>query len=477
MNLFTFCQIHSEKRGAELTEGKYSFHMSIKVDIIDRVLRAPHGEQAYRICEQLTDAGYDTWWVGGCVRDMLLGKVPLDIDVGTEAHPDVVARLFSKVDPKGKEFGSVHVLLGRRRFEVTTFREDDEASDGRHPESVAFGTREQDARRRDFTVNALYFHPISRALFDPFSGEGDLHERLIRFIGDPAVRIKHDALRLLRAVRFRAFLEGQYHPETYAALRELSAMVEALSGTRVLQELTKMFLGPAPAVALEDLRELGILSYVLPELSACKGIPQPADYHHEGDVWDHLLACARAFREEDGIDVRCAALFHDCGKVQTFSLRERIRFDHHASVSADLARVALDRLQCTAQRREKICWLIQHHMMMGSFEAMPVERQGHWYYHPWFPELLQVMWLDIAGTDPANFSMYKKIVQLRESFLDSHPRPTKSLLSGEEVMGILGIQPGERVGECLRRLHDAQAMGQVTTKKEAREFMTGLREK
>lgn len=445
--------------------------MPLSRDIVDQTLRTPHGEQAYRIVEQLTDAGYDTWWVGGCVRDMLLGKIPADIDMGTAASPDVVQSLFPKIDLKGKEFGSVHVLLGRRRFEVTTFREDDEASNGRHPESVVFGTREADAKRRDFTVNALYFHPISRELYDPFGGEGDLRERLIRFIGNPAVRIKHDALRLLRAVRFRAFLKGQYHPETYTALKEQAGMIEVLSGVRIFEELMKMLLGPKPAMALEDLRELGILSYVLPELAACKGVPQPADYHHEGDVWEHMLACARAFREEDGIDVRLAAFFHDCGKVQTFSLKERIRFDHHASVSANLTQAALDRLQCPALRREKICWLIQHHMMMGSFEGMPMERQGHWYYHPWFPELLQLMWLDIAGTDPADFSLYKKIVQLREQFLDSHPRPEKSLLSGEEVMEILGMQPGEKVGEVLRILHDAQVRGGITTKAEAREFL------
>lgn len=448
--------------------------MPLSRDIIDRTVQTPQGEQAYRITEQLTDAGDDTWWVGGCVRDMLLGKIPADIDMGTAALPDVVQSLFPKIDPKGKEFGGVHVIFGRRRFEVTTFREDDEASNGRHPETVVFGTREQDAQRRDFTVNALYFHPISRELYDPFNGEADLRERLIRFIGDPATRIKHDALRLLRAVRFRALLRGQYHPETYAALKEQAGMIEVLSGVRMFEELTKMLLGPEPAMALEDLRELGILGYVLPELAACKGVPQPADYHREGDVWEHILSCARAFRAEDVIDVRLAALFHDCGKVQTFSLKERIRFDHHASVSADLTRAALDRLQCPALRREKICWLIQHHMMMGSFEGMPMERQGHWYYHPWFPELLQLLWLDIAGTDPADFSLYTKIVQLRERFLDSHPRPEKPLLSGEEVMEILGVSPGEKVGEVLRMLHDAQVRGEVRTKKEAREFVERL---
>ncbi|OGJ65216.1 hypothetical protein A3E47_03300 [Candidatus Peribacteria bacterium RIFCSPHIGHO2_12_FULL_54_10] len=287
--------------------------MSLSREITDRALASPQGDGAYRITEKLTDAGYDTWWVGGCVRDMLLGQVPQDIDIGTAAPPEAVCVLFPQADLKGKEFGSVHVLLGRRRFEVTTFREDDEASDGRRPETVAFGTREADARRRDFTVNALYFHPISRELYDPFGGEADLRELLLRFIGEPAIRIKHDALRLLRAVRFRAFLKGQYHPETYAALREQANMVEVLSGARIFEELTKILLGPRPAMALEDLRELGILSYVLPELTACKGVPQPTDYHHEGDVWEHILACARAFREEDCIDVRLAALFHDCG--------------------------------------------------------------------------------------------------------------------------------------------------------------------
>ncbi|MBI2524013.1 CCA tRNA nucleotidyltransferase [Candidatus Peregrinibacteria bacterium] len=456
--------------------------MPLARDIVDRTLRTPHGGQAYRIVEQLTDAGYDTWWVGGCVRDMLMRQVPQDIDIGTAALPEAVCALFPQADLKGKEFGSVHVLLGRRRFEVTTFREDDEASDGRRPETVAFGTREADARRRDFTVNALYFHPISRALYDPFGGEGDLKERLIRFIGDPAIRIKHDVLRLLRAVRFRALLggvprddgvvlRGQYHPETYAALREQAHMIEVLSGTRIFEELTKILLGPRPAMAFEDLRELGILSSIFPELTACRGIPQPADYHHEGDVWEHILSCCRAFLEEHGIDVRLAAVFHDCGKVQTFSLKERIRFDHHASVSAEIAACALQRLQCPSRRVEKITWLIQHHMMMGSFEGMPEERQGHWYYHPWFPELLQVMWLDIAGTDPADFSLYKKIVQLRDAFLDRHPRPEKPLLSGEEVMRILGIQPGERVGEVLKALHEAQIQKRITTKKEARDLL------
>lgn len=441
-------------------------------DIIARTLESSHGERAYKIVEKLTEAGFDTWWVGGCVRDMLQERVPVDIDIATEAVPEQVGRLFKRSKEEGSRFGGVRVLLGDDIFEITTFREDDEASDGRHPEAVVFGTRRQDAGRRDFTVNAMYFHPVSREFFDPCGGETDLKERLIRFIGEPAVRIKHDALRILRAVRFRARLSGQYHPETYSALREQADMISALSGSRLLEETEKMLSGPNSDRAFEDLWELGILSRYLPELHDCKGVPQPADYHKEGDVWDHTMQVLRSFREDDTADARLAALFHDCGKARTFSLKERIRFDHHATISADMASKALQRLQCPRRRIEKIDWLVRHHMSM-TFLEMPDERKSHWYFHPWFSELLQLFWLDIAGTTPANFDLYDGIIRDYHAFLDAHPRPKKPLISGNEVMEILGIGPGEEVGKILRQLHEAHLKGAVTTKNEAKDFLRG----
>ncbi len=447
--------------------------MPLSKDIINNTLSSPHGERAYKIVVTLTDAGFDTWWVGGGVREMLQEKIPEDIDIATAAKPQEVAKLFKRSKDEGSEFGSTRILLGEDIFEITTFREDDEASDGRHPESVIFGTRQQDAKRRDFTVNAIYWNPISREIYDPFNGVADLKEGLIRFIGEPAIRIKHDALRILRAVRFRAKIEGQYHPETYAALREQAKMIEILSGSRIFGEVQKMLLGNHPDRAFEDLWEIGVLKYFLPELECCKGIPQPADYHHEGDVWDHTMQVLRSFTEEQGIDVRIAALFHDCGKAQTFSLKERIRFDHHATISADLTSKALQRLQCQKKRVEKIDWLVRHHMSM-TFLEMPEDRKAHWYFHPWFNELLQLFWLDIAGTDPADFSLYDKILADYHHFLDAHPRPEKPLLTGEDIMDILKIGPGEHVGKILKELHDAQVQGKVTSKAEAKEFIISL---
>ncbi len=449
--------------------------MPLSKDIIKGTLATPYGEHAYKVVEKLTDAGYDTWWVGGCVRDMLQEKLPKDIDIATEALPEQITNVFGKESGGLETFGSARVTMGKNIFEVTTFRQDDEASDGRHPQAVKFGNREMDAKRRDFTVNAMYWHPISGELYDPTNGEADLKELLIRFIGEPGIRIQHDALRLLRAVRFRSYLNGQYHPDTFAALQEHADKVEILSGNRQAEELEKMLLGPHPERALEDLWELRILERFLPELHACKGIPQPSDYHKEGDVWEHTMLCISKFRPEDESDVRVATLFHDCGKAETFSLKERIRFDEHASVSADLTTKALSRLNYSKKRIEKISWLIKHHMMMQSFFEMNDERKAHWYFHPWFSELLQLFSLDIAGTDPADYSLYEKILRDYHLFLDAHPRPEKPLLTGQDVMDLLGLKPGEEIGKVLNQLHDAQVKKEVTSKKEAKEFVKKLK--
>lgn len=437
---------------------------------VDALLATPYGEAAYAVVETLADAGHEAWWVGGGTRDLALGIAPKDIDIATSATPEEVTKIFKDAKHDPLSLGGARVKKGPFVFEVTTFREEGESSNARHPENVTFTTKEKDVARRDFTLNAVYYQPVSRQIYDPTEGLADAEEKLVRFIGDPDARIKHDALRMLRAVRLRALIDGQYHPETYAALRENAALVTQLSGGRQLEELEKMLAGPKPSRALEDLWELDIMERMIPELHACKGIAQPADYHHEGDVWDHILACADAFRPDDGADVRVAALFHDVGKTETFALKERIRFDHHASVSADTASAILKRWQVPAKRVEKIDWLIRHHMTM-TFTELSDERKTYWYYHPWFPELLRIFWLDIAGTEPSEFTLYDAIVRDYHAFVDSRPRPPKQLVSGTDVMEMLGLRPGEEVGKILQALYDAQARKEVTTKAEATAFV------
>lgn len=446
--------------------------MPLAQDIIDRTLRTHHGEQAYRICEILLDASFEAWWVGGCVRDMWLDHIPDDIDICTNAAPAEVAKLFPKSDESAANLGSVLVSKEGSVFEVTTFREDHELSNGRHPENVTFTTRENDAKRRDITINALYWNPISGELWDPFAGERDLNEKLIRFIGEPGERLEHDALRLLRVIRFRALINGQYHPTTFKALHSKAALIKVLSGSRRFAELEKMLLGPHPQLAFEDLWETDVIQYLLPELHACKGVAQPKDLHPEGDVWNHTLQVISSFTEDHQADVRWAGLLHDVGKPATFSIEDdRIHFNEHASVGADIAKDLLDRLQCPGKRRDKICWLVDHHMMMGTFFKIDDSRKAHWYYHPWFTELLQLFWLDCAGTSNPDFSFYERIIADYNQFLDSNPRPKKPLLNGDDVMEVLGLPPGERVGEILKALTDAQNSKEVTTKQEAVDFL------
>ncbi len=446
--------------------------MSLSKSIIDRTLSTSQGTQAYSACEILLDAGFDAWWVGGCVRDMLLGEIPEDIDIATSATPEDIISLFPKCDDSAAKLGAVVVSKEGVLLEITTYRQDHELSDGRFPDAVTFTDRQGDAARRDITINAIYWNPISSELFDPFNGEVDLNEKLIRIIGDAKQRLEHDALRLLRVIRFRARINGQYHPDTFKALHATSKLIQILSGERRYRELEKILLGPHPEVAFEDLWETDIIEHLLPELHACKGVAQPSTAHEEGDVWNHTMQVISSYTEDHKADARWAALLHDIGKPESFSIdSDRIRFNEHAKIGGDVAKKLLDRLQFPAKRRDKICWLIEHHMMMGTFFEIDDVRKHHWYYHPWFIELLQVFWLDIAGTTPSSFDMYEKIISDYNHFLDANPRPKKPLLSGDEVMEILSLQPGQEVGRVLKKLEMAQKENIITTKQEAADYL------
>lgn len=449
--------------------------MPMQQDIIDRTFHEPQGEQAYRVCEILLDAGHEAWWVGGCVRDMLLGNIPEDIDIATNATPEQIVKLFPKSDESSAHLGSILVSHNGEVFEVTTFREDAEDTNGRHPESVTFTTRENDAKRRDITVNALYWNPISSELWDPFEGEKDLHERLIRIIGTPVERLQQDALRLLRIIRFRALIDGQYHPDTFSALHENSQLIEVLSGERRFAELEKVLMGPNPHIAFEDLWETDIIEYLIPELHACKGVAQPSQWHGTRDVWEHTLAAIKECTDDHKADVRWATLFHDIGKPPTFSIEDdRIHFNEHATVGAKITEQVLQRLKAPKKRIEKISWLVGHHMMMATFEELDIERKGHWYYHPWFIELLQLFWLDAAGCATQNFDLYERIINDYNHYLDEHPLPPKPLLDGHDIMELLGIQPGAKVGEALQKVYDAQISGTIKTKEEAQAYAKKL---
>lgn len=426
---------------------------------------------ALNLVKTLKNAGHEAYWAGGCVRDMLLQQEPKDYDIVTSAKPEQIEGLLNKTIPIGKQFGVILAVEGEHQFEVATFRSDSGYSDGRRPDAVLFTHAEEDAKRRDFSINALFYDPIAKKVIDFVGGQKDLEERLIRFIGDPHARILEDHLRILRAIRFKNVLQFQYHPDTYHALVTHAKLADKVSGERLRDELNKMLLSASAIDALEDLLETGVLEVVLPELYAMKGVAQPYQYHHEGDVWEHAKQSLNALSKYASLNVRWATLLHDVGKPVTFHLKDRIRFDHHAQEGAKLAGKILRRLKFSKKEIDEITWLIEHHMMLPQLLDMPLGRQRHWFFHPWFKELLAVFEADIAGTNPARYGLYTKLRELHATTLEKMPKVPKPLLSGHEIMELFGIGPGPRVGEIAEALREKQLGHEINTKKQAMEWV------
>ncbi len=294
---------------------------------------------AIDLVKTLHKAGFQAYFAGGCVRDMLMGNAPKDIDIVTDALPDELEELFEHTIPIGKQFGVIIVVQNGHHFEIATFRSDSGYSDGRRPDAVTFTTAENDAKRRDFTINGMFYDPIAEKYLDYINGLKDLKAKLIRFIGNADERIQEDHLRLLRAIRFRNQFDFQYEPDTYEAVKKYAPLIlEKVSKERIRDELNKMIMDKTlPSMAFEDMSHLGILELIIPELEKLRGCAQPMKFHKEGDVWTHTMAALDSLPPDASLLARWATLLHDIGKPDTFELKERIRFNSHASMGAKIA--------------------------------------------------------------------------------------------------------------------------------------------
>jgi poly(A) polymerase len=424
-----------------------------------------------RIIKILQNAGHQAYWAGGCVRDMLLNKEPKDYDIVTSAKPDEIEDLLEKTIPIGKEFGVILAIEGDHQFEVATFRSDSGYSDGRRPDAVEFTHAEEDAKRRDFTINGLFCDPTSKKVYDYVEGQKDMDERLVRFIGNPHERILEDHLRILRAIRFKNTLQFQYHPDTYHALTKHAELADKVSGERMRDELNKMLMCEHAEDALEDLLETGILEKILPEVYAMKGVAQPYQYHHEGDVWAHAKQSLSSLSKYASIQLRWATFLHDVGKPVTFKHKERIRFDHHAQEGAKITNKILRRLAFSKKDIDHITWIIEHHMMLPQLLEMPLGRQRHWFLLPGFKDLLAVFEADIAGTDSAGYELYTQVLELYNESMKTMSEAPTPFLSGNEIMEILNLEPGKKVGEITAALREKQLAHELNTKKHATEWL------
>jgi poly(A) polymerase len=424
---------------------------------------------AESVAARLRDAGHQSFFVGGCVRDMLLGRAAKDFDVSTDATPDEVLKLFPGGNQVGACFGVVLVHEGDAQVEVATFRSDHAYADGRHPGRVVF---ERDARedvlRRDFTINALLMDPFTGKVLDYIGGQSDLDARLVRAIGDAAARFREDHLRMLRAVRFAARLGFSIEAGTMAAIQRQHADVARVSPERVRDELTLILTEGGARRGFELLDESGLLADVLPEVAAMKGVEQPPEYHPEGDVWTHTLMMLDGLREP-APSLAWGVLLHDVGKPGTFRVApDRIRFDGHVEVGIEIARRIMRRLRFSNADCEQVAALIANHMKFKDVGRMRESTLKRFLRQPRFDEHLELHRLDVESSN-RNLENYELV---RRKMAENPPEQLKPppLLTGDDLIA-MGYRPGPRFGAMLRELEDAQLEGSVRDRDAAVAFV------
>jgi len=477
-------------------------------------------ESATSIVRILRQAGHQAYLVGGCVRDLVLGREPADYDVATDATPEQVMRIFPRSYAVGAQFGVVlvpadsvirpqafpppqttsrdvarnvsgapsgsaerdvtsYVSTERQEhalpaeladktalIEVATFRSDIGYSDGRHPDQVRYtSSPQEDVQRRDFTINGLLYDPIEDKVLDYVGGLADIRRGVVQTIGDPEQRFREDKLRMLRAVRFAARFGYSIEPGTFSAIQRLAPQIGQVSCERIREELTKMLTEGHARRAFELLDQSGLLRQVLPEISAMKGVEQPPQFHPEGDVWVHTLLLLEQLPHPCPKTLAWGALLHDVGKPPTFRVApDRIRFDEHVSVGVRTAEEICRRLRFSNDDTEQIAALVANHMRFADALKMKESTLKRFLRLPRFPEHLELHRIDCLSSH-GDLTLYNFVKQRFESTPSDQVRP-RPLLTGNDLIRA-GYKPGPEFKEILAAVEDAQLEGRVESREQA----------
>jgi tRNA nucleotidyltransferase/poly(A) polymerase len=424
---------------------------------------------ADRICRTLRDRGHQAYLVGGCVRDLLLGREPVDYDVATDATPERILELFPGSLAVGAKFGVVVVTDDSAQVEVATFRSDLGYSDGRHPDRVEFTpSPEKDVQRRDFTINGLLLDPFTNEVLDFVGGQKDLKAGIIRAIGDPAQRFQEDKLRMIRAVRFAARFRYAIESATFLAITKLAPEILQVSAERIRDELTKILTEGAGRRGVELLDETRLLPEVLPEIARMKGVEQPPQFHPEGDVWTHTLMMIEQLQAGCSPTLAWGVLLHDVGKPPTFTPPSgpngRIRFDHHVEIGTKMAEEICSRLRFSNGEIAQISALVANHLRFKDVGQMRLSTLKRFVRLPKFDEHLELHRLDCLSSH-RNLDAYNLVQKFILETPAEQVRPPR-LLSGEDLKA-LGYQPGPRFKEILAAIEDAQLNGAIRSREEA----------
>jgi poly(A) polymerase len=424
----------------------------------------PKRQVAAEIVRRLRAEGFQAYFVGGCVRDLVMGREPKDYDVATDATPDEVVRLYPESLTVGAQFGVVIVPREEGNVEVATFRSDGRYDDGRHPAEVRYArTPQEDVRRRDFTINGLLFDPANEEVLDYVGGQADIRARRLRTIGDPVARLSEDRLRMLRAVRFAARFGFALDTAAKAAIQNLAPQIHDVSAERVRDEILKILTEGQARRGFELLDETGLLREVLPEIKALQGVAQPPEFHPEGDVWIHTLMMLDGLRDPTPT-LALGVLLHDVGKPPTFAVHERIRFDNHVEVGAKMAESICARLRLSARETERVAELVRHHLRFKDFPRMKRSTQLRFLRMEGFEEHLELHRLDCLSSHGglANYDLAKKLLEETPAE-EIKPQP---LLRGDDLIG-QGYIPGPLFKTILQTVEDAQLEGKLQSRDEA----------
>jgi len=419
---------------------------------------------AIQIAKSLHKAGFTAYFAGGCVRDLIMKEKPKDYDIATTATPDDIEKLFSKCVPVGKQFGVMIVVMQKQHFEVATFRREGAYRDGRHPDHVAFTTPQEDAKRRDFTVNGLFYDPLKKSIIDYVEGKKDIRQKLICTIGDPEARFQEDRLRLLRAIRFAANLGFKIEPKTWQAIKRLRKEIYSVSQERIRDELVKMFTRPNAGRGLELLSESGLLKEILPEVEAMKGVQQPPEFHPEGDVFVHTKMLMDQLKNPS-VTLAFGALLHDVGKPPTFSDEgERIHFYNHPNIGAQMAREMLTRLRFSNREIEDVVSCVNNHMKFASVKEMRIGKLKQFVVRENFPTELEMHKIDCLASH-GKLELHRFLKRKVKEFKREDLKP-KRLINGNDLIAA-GIEPGPIMKEILEEVYVLQLEGKMTSKDQA----------
>ena len=422
---------------------------------------------ARRIASRLHEAGHTAWFAGGCVRDRLRGMEPNDFDIATSARPEEVQRLFPRNVAVGAHFGVIVVLDGERSFEVATFRSDDAYVDGRHPSSIRFTTPKEDAARRDFTINAMYFDPIANRVVDYVNGCVDLESKLIRAVGEASQRIDEDKLRMLRAIRFATTLNFEIESKTWNAIVSSASEINVVSAERIRDELLKIFRSPYRVRGLDLLDASGLLAQLLPEISRLHGCEQPPQFHPEGDVFVHTRMMLGMLAEKVPDSVFLSVLFHDIGKPPTFSFdpaEGRIRFSGHDTVGSRMTFELMQRLRFPNEEIERVVSAVANHMVFKDVTKMRVAKLKRFMARPDFEREVELHRVDCASShgDLSNI----EFIRAKAAEFASEPLIPPPLINGRDLIA-LGLKPGPEFKSLLETVETAQLENRISTSEEA----------